>query len=106
MSISIPPDVSTTYAHSCSSNRETLGTRLRSASGKIGEISLFDGKYTGQNSLFLAFFVGFYAVEPQNSTKRIHFSKFFGQKQGPGTSLKCKKIRDSTSVKILLSLLE
>ena len=30
-------------------------------------------------------------MEPQNSTKKIHFSKFFGQKQGPGTSLKCEK---------------
>ena len=35
--------------------------------------------------------LGFYAVEPQNSTKKIHFSKFLGQKQGPGTSLKCEK---------------
>ena len=48
--------------------------------------------------------MGFYAVEPQNSTKKIYFSKFYGQKQGPGTSLKCEKIRDSTSVKILPSL--
>ena len=48
--------------------------------------------------------MGFYTVEPQ--TKKIEFSKFFGQKQGPGTSLKCEKISDSTSVKILPSLLE
>ena len=33
------------------------------------------------DSLFLAFFVGIYAVEPYNSTKKIqHFSNFFVQK--------------------------
>ena len=54
------------------------------------EISLFGEKFKVQNSLFLAF-LWVYGVEPQNSTKKIHFSKFFGQKQGPGTSLKCEK---------------
>ena len=58
---------------------------------KIGDSSLFGGKYKGQNSFFFGSLVGFYVVEPQNSTKKIHFSKFFGQKQGPGTSLKCEK---------------
>ena len=57
---------------------------------KLGDNSLFGGKYKGQNSQFLGF-LGFYVVEPQNSTKKIHFRKFFGQKQGPGTSLKCEK---------------
>ena len=42
-------------------------------------------------TIYFGVFVGFYAVEPQNSTKKIHFSNFFGQKQGPGTSLKCEK---------------
>ena len=73
---------------------------------KLGHRSLFGDKYKGQNSLFLAFWVGFYAVGPQNPTKKIHFSKFFGQKQGPGTSLKCEKIRDTTGVKTQPSLLE
>ena len=54
------------------------------------EISLFGEKFKVQNSLFLAF-LWVYGVEPQNSTKKIHFRKFFGQKQGPGTSLKCEK---------------
>ena len=54
--------------------------------GKKGDSSLFGGKYKGQNSQFLGF-LGFYVVEPQNSTKKIYFSKVFGQKQGPGTSL-------------------
>ena len=41
--------------HSVSSNRDTLiGTRLVSLE-KIGDNSVFGGKYKGQNSLFLAF---------------------------------------------------
>ena len=56
---------------------------------KIGDSSLFGRKYKGQKSIF-GFFVQFYAVDPQNSTKKIYFSKFFGQKQGPGSSLKCE----------------
>ena len=63
------------------------GTRLVSLQ-KIGDSSLFDGKYKGQNSLFL---VGFYVVEPKNSTKKIHFSKSFGQQKGRGTGLKCEQ---------------
>ena len=55
-----------------------------------------------KNSLFLTFLLVFYVVESQNSSNKTHFSKFFGQKQGPGTSVKCEKIRDSTSVKIRL----
>jgi len=47
---------------------------------QIGDSSLFGGKYKGQNSLFLAFLWGFYVVEPQNSTKKIHFIKFFWTK--------------------------
>ena len=52
----------------------------------VGDSGLFGGR---QNSLFLAFFVGSYAVEPQNSTSKIHYNKLFGvgQKQGPGSSL-------------------
>ena len=57
---------------------------------KIGDSSLFGRKYKGQKSIF-GFFVEFYAVDPQNSPKKIHFSKFFGQKQGPGPCLKCEK---------------
>ena len=64
--------------HSVSSNRDTLirtRCRLRSVE-KLGDSSLFGGKYKGQNSLFLALFWFFYAVEPQKSIKKIHFSKF------------------------------
>ena len=75
-------------------------------SGKIGKNSLFGGKYKAIKDKTVHhfwLFVGSYAVKPQNSTKKIHFRTFFGQK-GPGTGLKCEKIWDSTSVKIPPSL--
>ena len=45
------------------------------------EGSLFGGEYKGQKSIFV-FFVGFYAVEPQNSTKKIRLSKFLDKNKG------------------------
>ena len=42
-------------------------------------------------TVYSGLFCGFLCRQPQNSTKKIHYGKFFGQKQGPGTSLKCEK---------------
>ena len=85
--------------HSVSSNRDKIRVSVKNRRQYV--VCLLQN-IRDKNSLFLTFLLVFYVVESHNSSNKIHFSKFFGQKQGPGTSVKCEKIRDSTSVKIRL----
>ena len=63
-----------------------------SVSGKkIGDSSLFGEKFKGQNSIFLAFLWVFMQWNHRTLAKTYISVSFFGQKQGPGTSLKCDK---------------
>ena len=68
--------------HSVSSNRDTLiGTRLVSLE-KIGDSSLFGGKYKGQNSLFLAFLWVFMQWNHRILPKRYISVSFLDKNKG------------------------
>ena len=68
--------------HSVSSNRDNLiGTQLVSLE-KVGESSLFGGKYKGQNSLFLAFLWVFMQWNHRILPKRYISVSFLDKNKG------------------------